>query len=115
MFCWNVTVTATEQSDADVEDNVEQDTASKGHGADVGESGYSSEKLGNDDSAVESPLPCHLNGDSALASPASLADIGGSASPAGSGDAAEMSSELMVTIPTSPVESAGSPLSPSPV
>lgn len=105
----------TEQSDADVEDNVEQDTASKGHGVDVGESGYSSEKFGNEDSAVESPLPCLLNGDSALASPASPADIGGSVSPVGSGDVAEMSSELMVTIPASPVESVGSPLSPSPV
>lgn len=106
---------ATEQSDADVEDNVEQDTASKGHGVDVGESGYSSEKVGNEDSAVESPLPCLLNGDSALASPASPADIGGTVSPVGSGDVAEMSSELMVTIPASPVESVGSPLSPSPV
>jgi len=106
---------ATEQSDADVEDNVEQDTASKGRGVDVGESGYSSEKVGNEDSAVESPLPCLLNGDSALASPASPADIGGSVSPVGSGDMAEMSSELMVTIPASPVESVGSPLSPSPV
>ena len=106
---------ATEQSDADVEDNVEQDTASKGRGVDVGESGYSSEKVGNEDSAVESPLPCLLNGDSALASPASPADIGGSVSPAGSGDVAEMCSELMVTIPASPVEFVGSPLSPSPV
>ena len=106
---------ATEQSDADVEDNVEQDSASKGRGVDLGESGYSSEKVGNEDSAVESPLPCLLNGDSALASPASPADIGGSLSPVGSGDVAEMSSELMVTIPTSPLESVGSPLSPSPV
>jgi len=106
---------ATEQSDADVEDNVEQDTASKGRGVDVGESGYSSEKVGNEDSAVESPLPCLSNGDSALASPASPADIGGSVSPVGSGDVAEMSVELMVTIPASPVESVGSPLSPSPV
>jgi len=106
---------ATEQSDADVEDNVEQDTASKGRGVDVGESGYSSEKVGNEDSAVESPLPCLLNGDSALASPASPADIGGSVSPVGSGDVAEMSGELMVTIPASPVESVCSPLSPSPV
>ena len=106
---------ATEQSDADVEDNVEQDTASKGRGIDVGESGYSSEKVGNEDSAVESPLPCLLNGDSALASPASPADIGCSVSPVGSGDVAEMSSELMVTIPASPIESVGSPLSPSPV
>ena len=105
----------TEQSDADVEDNVEQDTATKGRGVDVGESGYSSEKVGNEDSAVESPLPCLLNGDSALASPASPADIGGSVSPVGSGDVAEMSSELMVTIPASPVESVGSLLSPSPV
>jgi hypothetical protein len=104
---------ATEQSDA--EDNVKQDTASRRHGFDVGESGYSSEKVGNEDSAVESPLPCLLNGDSALASPASPADIGGSVSPVGSGDVAEMSSELMVTIPASPVESVGSPLSPSPV
>ena len=94
---------------------MEQDTASKGRGVDVGESGYSSEKVGNEDSAVESPLPCLLNGDSALASPASPADIGGSVSPVGSGDVAEMSSELMVTIPASPVESVGSPLSPSPV
>ena len=129
---------ATEQSDADVEDNVEQDTASRGRGVDVGESGYSSEKVGNEDSAVESPLPCLLNGDSALASPASPADIGGSVSPVGSADVAEMSSELVVTvptsvsavgsadvaemsselvvtIPTSPLESVGSPLSPSPV
>lgn len=112
MFCCNC---ATEQSDADVEDNVEQDTTSKGHSVDVGESGYSSEKVGNEDSAVESPLPRVLNGDSALASPASLADGGGSISPVGSGDMAEMSSELVVTIPASPLESVGSPLSPSPV
>jgi hypothetical protein len=108
-------VTVTEQSDADVEDNVEQDAASRAHGVDVGESGYSSEKVGNEDSAVESPLPCLLNGDSALASPASPADVGGCTSPVGSGDVAEMSSELVVTIPTSPLESVGSPLSPSPV
>ncbi|KAJ4433592.1 hypothetical protein ANN_15902, partial [Periplaneta americana] len=62
----------SEQSDADVEDNVEQDAGSK----DVGESGYSSEKLGNEDSAVESPISQLANGDSALASPASPADMG---------------------------------------
>ncbi|XP_063244272.1 ubiquitin carboxyl-terminal hydrolase 16/45 [Bacillus rossius redtenbacheri] len=52
----------SEQSDADVEDNVEQDARGGQPSRDVPESGYSSEKLAND-----SPLP---NGDSALASPA---------------------------------------------
>lgn len=106
---------ATEQSDADVEDNVEQDVGLKRHGIDLGESGYSSEKVGNEDSAVESPLPCLTNGDSALASPASPADMDGSTSPVGSGDMTEISKELVVTIPASPLESVGSPLSPSPV
>lgn len=105
----------SEQSDADVEDNVEQDVGLKRHGIDLGESGYSSEKVGNEDSAVESPLPCLANGDSALASPASPADMDGSTSPVESGDVTEISKELVVTIPASPLESVGSPLSPSPV
>ncbi|KAJ8894017.1 hypothetical protein PR048_006627 [Dryococelus australis] len=58
----------SEQSDADVEDNVDQDTKSSKPPHDVGESGYSSEKLANEDSAIDSPL---LNGDSMLTSPAS--------------------------------------------
>jgi ubiquitin carboxyl-terminal hydrolase 16/45 len=102
---------ATEQSDADVEDNVEQDVGSKGHGMDLGESGYSSEKVGNEDSAVESPLPRLANGDSALASPASPADMDG----ATCADVTQICKELVVTIPASPLESVGSPLSPSPV
>jgi ubiquitin carboxyl-terminal hydrolase 16/45 len=106
---------ATEQSDADVEDNVEQDVGSKRHGVDLGESGYSSEKVGNEDSAVESPLPCLANGDSALASPASPADMDGSTSRVGCADVMQVCKELVVTIPASPLESVGSPLSPSPV
>jgi hypothetical protein len=106
---------ATEQSDADVEDNVEQDVGLKMHGTDLGESGYSSEKVGNEDSAVESPLPCLANGDSALASPASPADVDGSTSPLGCGVVMEIYKELVVTAPSSPLESVGSPLSPSPV
>ncbi|XP_066992427.2 ubiquitin carboxyl-terminal hydrolase 16/45 [Anabrus simplex] len=59
----------SEQSDADVEDNVEQDIRLSHQVKDVVESGYSSEKAGNEDSTVESPI-CHPeNGDSALASP----------------------------------------------
>ncbi|KAJ9599462.1 hypothetical protein L9F63_010077 [Diploptera punctata] len=111
----------SEQSDADVEDNVDQDTGIKGHVADVGESGYSSEKLGNDDSTVESPVSHLANGDSALASPASPADMDEPMSillqdlqPACNG---ETSKELVVAIPSlcpslgNP--SAGSPLSPA--
>ena len=114
----------TEQSDADVEDNVDQDPGTKGHVADIGESGYSSEKLGNDDSTVESPVSHLANGDSALASPASPADMEESMSvllqdmpPLCNGEA---SKELVVAIPSSfPSpgnllyrESGGSPLSP---
>jgi hypothetical protein len=98
-----------------VEDNVDQDTGSKGQSNDVGESGYSSEKVGNDDSAIESPLPHLANGDSVLASPASPADMIECTSPLCNGDVAETSKCLVVTIPASPLESMGSPLSPSPV
>jgi hypothetical protein len=98
-----------------VEDNVEQDVGSKRHGMDLGESGYSSEKVGNEDSAVESPPPRLANGDSALASPASPADMDDSASPVGCADVTQICKELVVAIPASPLESVGSPLSPSPV
>lgn len=96
---------------------MEQDTGSKGHGIDMVESGYSSEKAGNEDSAVESPLPHLGNGDSALASPASAssADVGGCTSALLNTALTEMSKDLLVTIPVSPLESVGSPLSPSPV
>ena len=98
---------------------MDQDTGAKDRIADVGESGYSSEKLANDDSTVESPVSHLANGDSALASPISPADMEESMStllqdlqPICNGDA---SKELSVAIPTSsPLyrESAGSPLSP---
>ncbi|KDR12581.1 Ubiquitin carboxyl-terminal hydrolase 45, partial [Zootermopsis nevadensis] len=104
-----------EQSDADVEDNVEQDMGSKVLGVDMGESGYSSEKAGNEDSAVESPVPHLSNGDSALASPTSSADVGGSMSPLRNRAVTEMNKELVVAIPVSTLESVGSPLSPSSV
>jgi hypothetical protein len=103
---------ATEHSDADVEDNVEQDMESKVHVTDMGESGYSSEKAG---SAVESSVP-HLSiGDSSLASPVSSADMSGAMSQLCNRVVMEVSKELVVTIPVSTVESVGSPLSPSPV
>ncbi|KAJ8894018.1 hypothetical protein PR048_006628 [Dryococelus australis] len=68
MNAYEDSVVEVEQSDADVEDNVDQDTKSSKPPHDVGESGYSSEKLANEDSAIDSPL---LNGDSMLTSPAS--------------------------------------------
>lgn len=58
-----------DQSDADVEDNVEPEIS---HNQDVIESGYSSEKPFNGDSACGSPSSetnIHFNRDSALASP----------------------------------------------
>nr|CAD7256014.1 unnamed protein product [Timema shepardi] len=56
----------SEQSDADIEDNLDQDSKPS---QEVSESGYSSEKLGNEDSTLESPVP---NEDSLLSSPVCL-------------------------------------------
>ncbi|KDR17433.1 Tubulin beta chain [Zootermopsis nevadensis] len=109
-FVFGQSGSVLEQSDADVEDNVEQDMGSKVLGVDMGESGYSSEKAGNEDSAVESPVPHLSNGDSALASPTSSADVGGSMSPLRNRAVTEMNKELVVAIPVSTLESVGSPL-----
>lgn len=99
-----------------MEDNLDQDAAINGHTN--GESGYSSEKAGHEDSAVGSPVP-PTNGDSALASPAvpqadyfysETLPLTLAVAPLNSASASPLVSPL-----SSGVNRPGSPASPSPV
>ena len=119
----------SEQSDADVEDNLEQDSSALVNGKEVGESGYSTDKHNTGESDGTSPSIAAINGDEhegdqilipspglspvAPASPAASASPTASASPSAPASPTASASPFMPESPTAPVSSGG-PTSPIP-